>query len=101
MTKPIYTETTDKLQIRIGAHTEFANFKLEGWLLREGLGDAKGKRLLEIGCEDGNYFPIYAQALGKAGFLLAFDLRKDLALKARETACKADLPAHVFDWNYA
>jgi ubiquinone/menaquinone biosynthesis C-methylase UbiE len=94
-----YTETEEKLKIRIHAHTAYANFKLEDWLLNY-LGNAEGSQLLEIGCGDGNFFKTYAEVLGKNGFIIGFDINEDLLKKAREIGRQLTTPTFVFLWDF-
>jgi ubiquinone/menaquinone biosynthesis C-methylase UbiE len=99
MHKPNYLETEEKLKIRIHAHTEYANFKLEDWL-SNWLGDAEGCRLVEIGCGDGNFFPIYEQALGKNGLIIGLDINRELLNKARSIGRKLTTPTIVLAWDF-
>ncbi|MFI5396468.1 MAG: class I SAM-dependent methyltransferase [Candidatus Binatia bacterium] len=94
-----YLETEKKLKIRIHAHTAYANFTLEDWLLGW-LGNSTGHRLLEIGCGDGNFFPTYAQALGSKGLIVGFDINHDLLRRAREMHRRQLTPGIVFPWNF-
>ena len=94
-----YTETEEKLEIRIRAHTAYANITLEDWL-SGWLGKSNGYRLLEIGCGDGNFFPTYAQALGKSGLIIGFDISQKLLQKARAVAERLDTPTIVFPWDF-
>jgi len=94
-----YSETEKKLNIRIRAHTAYANFSLEDWILTW-LGKVAGYRLLEIGCGDGNFFPTYAQALGRRGSIIGFDLNLNLLAKARELERCLATPIMVFRWDF-
>lgn len=94
-----YTETEERLKIRIRAHTAYANFTLDDWL-SGWLGKPNGCRLLEIGCGDGNFFPTYAQALGKSGLIIAFDINRNLLQEARTSAERLDTPTIVFPWDF-
>ena len=99
MRKLSYLETEEKLNIRIHAHTAYANFKLEDWLVGW-LGKSSGCRLLEIGCGDGNFFPTYSQVLGNNGLIIGFDINQTLLQKAREIAKRLNTPTNVFPWNF-
>ena len=99
MSKLQYTETEEKLNIRIRAHTAYANFTLDDWL-SGWLGKSEGCRLLEIGCGNGNFFPAYAQTLGKSGLIIGFDKDRDLLQKARAPAQRLDTPIIVFPWDF-
>ena len=94
-----YVETESKLRIRIRAHKEFANLDLEGWIARW-LGPAEGKRLLELGCGDGNFFSTYAQALGPAGQIIGFDVSPELLNLARRRGMEVPTPVLVMKWNF-
>lgn len=94
-----YLETAEKLKIRIYVHTAYANFQLEDWL-SNWLGDSKGRRLLEIGCGDGNFFKTYKNSLGKEGFIIGFDVNSDLVKKARNIARQIITPSLVFLWDF-
>ena len=92
-------ETEAKLKIRIHAHTAYANFKLEDWLAGW-LKGSNGRRLLEIGCGDGNFFPTYAQFIGPKGLIIGFDASLERLREAREMATSLATPALVFSWNF-
>jgi len=94
-----YRETEDKLQVRIHAHTAFANFQLEDWL-SEWLGNAGGYRLLEMGCGDGNFFPTYAKVLGRDGLIIGCDINRDLLERARDASRQLGTPAMILPWNF-
>jgi len=94
-----YTESEERLKIRIRAHTEYADFILEDWL-SDWLGEAGGKKLLEIGCGNGNFFPVYAKALGKSGLIIGFDINRELLKEARTIGERLDTPAFVFPWDF-
>jgi len=94
-----YSETHEKLKVRIRAHTEYANFKLQDWLLNW-LGNAKGCRLLDIGCGDGSYFLIYEKALGSDGLIIGLDINQDLLTKAREIGIQLRTPTIVLPWDF-
>lgn len=85
-----YDEVKDHLAIRIRAHTEFANFQLEDWLL-ENLEIPASGALLEIGCGDGNWFETWARALGPSGLIAGIDKNEELLAKAaaREVSCRS------------
>lgn len=87
-----YDEVKDHLAIRIRAHTEFANFQLEDWLL-DNLEIPTAGVLIEIGCGDGNWFETWGRALGPEGLLIGIDKNEELLARAvaRETACRTML----------
>ncbi len=84
-----YDEVKDHLAVRIRAHTDFANFQLEDWLL-EHLEIPAGGALLEIGCGDGNWFDTWARALGSGGLITGIDKNPDLLARAagRDVPCR-------------
>lgn len=94
-----YIETQEKLDIRIRAHTKYANFQLEDWILNW-IGNAKGCRLFELGCGDGNFFPTYAQAIGTKGLIIGFDINQDLLIKAREIASPLKTTTILLHWDF-
>jgi ubiquinone/menaquinone biosynthesis C-methylase UbiE len=97
--EPNYTETADKLKIRIRAHTAYANFTLDDWLL-DWLGEANGRRVLEVGCGNGNFFGTYAQALGKNGTIIGLDISLDLLKRARALAESLSTPTFLLHWDF-
>lgn len=99
MQKIRYFETKEKLNIRIHAHTAYANFKLEDWILKW-LGACKGNRLLEMGCGDGNFFKTYSKALDENGLIIGFDINKSLLQKARQLGNSLNTLTIVFHWDF-
>src|SRR5207237_5854566 len=61
-----YAEKLDKLQIRIRAHKEFANFDVSTWI-DEFCARAPRRRILDIGCGSGNHLELYARHVGPSG----------------------------------
>ncbi len=99
LSEPSYTETADKLKIRIRAHTAYANFTLDDWL-SDWLGEANGRRLLEVGCGSGNFFGTYAQALGRDGLIVGLDISLDLLKRARALAESLSTPTLLLHWDF-
>ena len=67
-----YKENLDKLQVRIRAHKEFANFDVSEWI------DAYVKRaprkaIFDLGCGNGNHLGIYLAAVGPSGKVAGLD----------------------------
>jgi ubiquinone/menaquinone biosynthesis C-methylase UbiE len=58
MTDLSYKESLDKLQIRIRAHKEFANFDVSDWI-EDFVGKKPRKAIFDLGCGDGNHLGIY------------------------------------------
>jgi ubiquinone/menaquinone biosynthesis C-methylase UbiE len=97
--KPFYLETSEKLSVRIQAHTQFTNLQLEDWFAAE-LRGAAGKHLLEIGCGDGNFFPTYSNVLGPQGEIVGLDVNADLIERARKTGQALGTPTTVQTWDF-
>lgn len=94
-----YTETEESLRVRIHAHTAYANFTLDDWL-SDWLSKARARRLLEIGCGNGNYFPLYSRALGRDGLVVGFDNNLDLLKRAHAVAEQLSTPVLLFHWDF-
>ncbi|MBN2561409.1 MAG: methyltransferase domain-containing protein [Phycisphaerae bacterium] len=94
-----YLETEERLRIRIHAHTAYADVRMQDWLLRW-LGECDAARLLEMGCGTGNYFPTYAQALGREGLIIGLDRQRALLHKAREAARTLGTPSVLLAWDF-
>ena len=84
-----YTESLDKLQIRIRAHKEFANFDVAIWI-DEFCARSPRSRILDIGCGSGNHLGIYGKHAGRAGRVVGLDRESRLVEVAR--AAHRDLP---------
>lgn len=106
-----YTETDQRLAVRIRAHTAFANVQLEEWLQTR-LAVPPSGRVLEVGCGDGNLFGVWAKGVGREGTVVGFDVsdsllhaaqRRAVSLAARSVVFKSDfdqafpLPDRHFD----
>jgi ubiquinone/menaquinone biosynthesis C-methylase UbiE len=76
-----YKEQLDKLQVRIRAHKEFANFDISDWI-DEYAGRKPRKAILDLGCGNGNHLGIY---LKHAETVAGLDREKRLVDEARET----------------
>ena len=77
-----YAEKLDKLQIRIRAHKEFANFDVSTWI-DEFCGRAPRRRILDIGCGSGNHLELYARHVGPDGCVVGLDRERRLVESAR------------------
>jgi SAM-dependent methyltransferase len=78
-----YKENLDKLQVRIRAHKEFANFDVSDWI------DAYVKRkprraIFDLGCGNGNHLGIYLAGVGPAGIVAGLDREARLIDEARK-----------------
>lgn len=84
-----YAEKLDKLQIRIRAHKEFANFDVSTWI-DEFCGRVPRRRILDLACGSGNHLRMYARHAGENGRVVGFDLESGLVEAAR--SAHQDLP---------
>lgn len=76
-----YTETQHNLAVRIKAHKHFSNFSLEDWL-NSHLNLRPGAALLDLGCGNGNLFPVFGKMLGERGLVVGIDKSDELLLEA-------------------
>jgi ubiquinone/menaquinone biosynthesis C-methylase UbiE len=77
-----YREQRDKLADRIRAHKEFANFDVADWI--EGFLARRPRRhVLDLGCGDGNHFPLYLRHVGAGGTVTGLDREPKLLERAR------------------
>jgi ubiquinone/menaquinone biosynthesis C-methylase UbiE len=79
-----YKEKLDKLQIRIRAHKEFANFDVGDWI-DEFVERRKPKSVLDLGCGNGNHLGIYLKHAGRDGYVAGVDRERKLVDEAQET----------------
>ena len=56
-----YEESLDKLQVRIRAHKEFANYDVSTWL-DNFCAQSPRRRILDLGCGSGNHLGLSAYA---------------------------------------
>jgi ubiquinone/menaquinone biosynthesis C-methylase UbiE len=78
-----YREQQGKLQTRIRAHKEFANFDVADWL--DGfLARRERKQVLDLGCGNGNHLGLYLSHVGAAGTVTGIDRAEALIGEARE-----------------
>jgi len=94
-----YSETDERLAVRIRAHTAFANVQLEGWL-KARINAPRDGRILDVGCGDGNLFPVYAEAVGPGGLVVGFDVSDSLLRAARQRIQETAVPAAVFKCTF-
>lgn len=78
-----YNETQNNLNIRIEAHKNFSSFSLEDWL-DANLQAREGDHILDIGCGNGNLFPVYLKKLAGRGSITGLDKSKELLLQAQK-----------------
>jgi ubiquinone/menaquinone biosynthesis C-methylase UbiE len=98
-TAAFYLETSEKLRVRIRANREYTRSKLEDCLLRY-LELANGRAVLEIGCGDGNFFSLYASALGPEGRLVGLDMNGALLGEAAAKAQQVGITAELMEWDF-
>lgn len=77
-----YAEKLDKLQIRIRAHKEFANFDISDWIA-DFCAAAAARRVLDVGCGSGQHLAIYAEHAGPSGRVVGLDREPKLVAAAR------------------
>ena len=91
-----YREQRDKLADRIRAHKEFANFDVADWI--DGfLARRPRQHVLDLGCGDGNHFPLYLRHVGAGGTVTGLDFNPGMLAVAR-SATPPDAP---IDWREA
>ena len=79
-----YKEQIDKLQVRIRAHKEFANFDVSDWIERY-VRRASRRAIFDLGCGNGNHLGIYLDAVGASGRVVGLDREARLIDEARRT----------------
>jgi SAM-dependent methyltransferase len=77
-----YQEKLDKLQTRIRAHKEFANFDVSDWI-DEYAGRKPRHAIFDLGCGNGNHLPIYLKHAGPGGTVAGLDREAGLIAQAR------------------
>src|ERR1051325_1608444 len=75
-------ETQDKLNIRIRAHKQFANFDIDEWI-DAFLGRQPRRAILDLGCGNGNHLGMYLRHVGPNGTVTALDHEPTLVEAAR------------------
>lgn len=84
-----YAEKLDKLQIRIRAHKEFANFDISTWI-DQFCGRLPRRRILDLASGSGNHLRMYARHVGETGRVTGIDIESGLVEAARQA--HQDLP---------
>jgi|TARA_B100001971_G_C18247754_1_gene575654 ubiquinone/menaquinone biosynthesis C-methylase UbiE len=82
-----YKEKNTNLSIRINTHKKFSSFSLEDFM-EEHLQIMHGNVILDIGCGNGNLFPLYSRKIGESGVIVGVDQSNELLIEGR----KRDLP---------
>jgi len=77
-----YKEKQDKLNIRIRAHKEFANFDIADWM--EAFLQRKPRvNILDLGCGNGNHLELYLKHVGDGGSVCGVDREASLIAEAK------------------
>ena len=77
-----YKEKRDKLADRIRAHKQFANFDVADWI--DGFLARRPRRhIFDLGCGDGNHFPLYLKHVPSDGSVAGLDREPQLLERAR------------------
>jgi ubiquinone/menaquinone biosynthesis C-methylase UbiE len=99
MTDLSYAEKQDKLQIRIRAHKQFANFDIEEWI--DGFLSRRPRHaIFDLGCGNGNHLGLYLKHVGPSGTVAGLDREAALVSEARRTyADSANLDVRVGSMN--
>jgi len=79
-----YKEKLDKLQVRIRAHKEFANFDVGDWI-EEFVGRKPRNAIFDLGCGNGNHLGIYLRNIEPGGRVAGLDREQRLVDQARQT----------------
>lgn len=77
-----YKEKLDKLQIRIRAHKEFANFDVGDWIDQFAARKPR-TAIFDLGCGNGNHLGIYLKHVGDGGRVVGLDREAKLIGDAR------------------
>ena len=96
-----YKEKHSKLDIRIRAHKEFANFDIEDWIDKF-LARKPRRAILDLGCGNGNHIAIYLKHVGPGGRVAGLDREKALIEEARRRygAANVDLAVGSMDERF-
>ncbi len=90
-----YQETQDRLASRIRAHKLFGNFEIGEWI-DAFLSRYTPRRVLDLGCGDGNHLGLFLRHVGPEGTVTGIDRDGGLIARARERHAGADrLSLHV------
>lgn len=78
-----YVEKQDRLNTRIRAHKEFANFDIDEWI-EKFLGKKPRHDIFDLGCGNGNHLGLYLAAVPAAGSVTGLDREPSLIEEARQ-----------------
>ncbi len=77
-----YKEKQDKLNIRIRAHKEFANFDIADWIETFLKRKPRGN-ILDLGCGNGNHLELYLNHVAQGGSVCGIDREASLIAEAK------------------
>jgi ubiquinone/menaquinone biosynthesis C-methylase UbiE len=78
-----YRQEQEKLNIRIRAHKEYANFDIEDWI-DQFVGRKPRRAILDLGCGNGNHLGLYLRHVGPEGKVTGMDRQDSLIAGARQ-----------------
>ena len=82
MTDLSYREKQDRLNSRIRAHKQFANFDIDEWI--DGFLSAHPRRrILDLACGNGNHLALYLKHVGQEGTVAGIYREPSLIAEAR------------------
>ncbi len=93
-----YQEKAAALSIRIHAHRAYSNFSLEECIERN-IAFKKGAKILDIGCGNGNLFPVFSKKIGKTGTIVGIDQSEELLRSAQSKKVLPNLLLMKWDMN--
>ena len=76
-------ENLEKLQVRIRAHKEFANFDVGDWI-EQFVRRRPRRAIFDLGCGNGNHLGIYLEGVGPEGRVTGLDREERLIAEARQ-----------------
>lgn len=93
-----YNEKKDNLAVRIDAHKKYSSLSLEDWITGN-IAVKKGAAILDIGCGNGNLFPVYSEMAGESGLIVGIDKSSELLREAKNRSCKTPVLLMEYDMN--
>jgi ubiquinone/menaquinone biosynthesis C-methylase UbiE len=88
-----YEEPKTALNSRIAAHQKYSDFSLHEWLPAH-FNIQKGDRVLDVGCGNGNFIPLFWHCCAPNGFVQGMDKNPQLIVEA-QARCSAFPQDHV------